>query len=241
MGRLEMVDSKRDKYADPDADQWQACQFDGGGRGPPGGGARGDGGESRPWHRRFAADGDMVGVDLDQCLDAAGMLKPWALPIIEKFAFTYMEVSPSGAGIKIFARGNLTGLVDGSGIRKGYHDGAVEVYHHSRFFTVTGRAFNGAPLQVEQNQQEIEWLVKLVGVHGARPVARPESPKLNGDDATALQQVLEAARANDAKFAMLWNGNLCGFPSHSEADLSFCSFLAQTLGFDAPRIDRSHR
>jgi primase-polymerase (primpol)-like protein len=40
----------------------------------------------------FAANGDMVGVDVDECLDAAGKLKAWAVPIIEKFAFTYMEV-----------------------------------------------------------------------------------------------------------------------------------------------------
>jgi putative DNA primase/helicase len=189
------------------------------------------------------ANGDaIVGIDLDDCLDVEGHLKPWAMPIIERFADTYLEVSPSGCGVKIFVRADIGKLINGSGVRKPYHDGAVEVYRHSRFFTVTGHVFNGAPLEVEEHQNNIEWLLKLIAARSAKPTAAvSEIPRLNDGDAAALQQVLEAARANDPKFAMLWNGDLCGFPSHSEADLSFCSFLAQNLGLDASRIDAAYR
>jgi Family of unknown function (DUF5906) len=42
------------------------------------------------------------GIDLDSCLDAGtGDLEPWAAEVISRFS-SYSEVSPSGAGVKVF-------------------------------------------------------------------------------------------------------------------------------------------
>src|SRR5262245_54366828 len=49
----------------------------------------------------FSPDDPFVGIDLDDCLDANGNLKIWAQGIVERFSDTYMEVSPSGCGLKI--------------------------------------------------------------------------------------------------------------------------------------------
>ena len=142
----------------------------------------------------FSKNDSMVGIDLDDCLGQQGRLKPWAAPIVERFGDTYCEVSPSGMGVKIFAQvTGIEGLLAGSGSRKPYHDGAVEIYRHSRFFTVTGNAFNGAPLEVEHHQASVEWLLKLIAVRSARPATAAEVPKLNGDDTAAMVAVLEAA------------------------------------------------
>ena len=54
----------------------------------------------------FVFNGDgLGGVDLDACRDpGTGELTSWAQEVVDDFA-SYTEVSPSGTGLKIFARG----------------------------------------------------------------------------------------------------------------------------------------
>lgn len=105
----------------------------------------------------FSPEDPFAGIDLDNCRKS-GELMPWARPIVERFADTYMEVSPSGNGIKIFAKGRL----GGRGKRKQYEDHAVEIYDRGRFFTVTARVLNGAPLQLEDHQADIDELYETI-------------------------------------------------------------------------------
>jgi hypothetical protein len=102
----------------------------------------------------FAADDPFCGIDLDDCLDPQGNVKPWARRIIERFGDTYMETSPSGSGLKIWARGSTPSNLPG--VRVG--DGQIEIYDHARYFTVTGRAFRGAPLQIEDHAADLQAL-----------------------------------------------------------------------------------
>jgi primase-polymerase (primpol)-like protein len=81
----------------------------------------------------FAGNG-IVGIDLDNCL-VDGMAKPWASALLSRFACTYAEISPSGVGVKVWVKGKLP---TERGHRKGWRDGAVEMYDRGRFFTVTG-------------------------------------------------------------------------------------------------------
>ena len=99
----------------------------------------------------FVKGGHLVGIDLDDCLDIHGDVKPWARGVVERFYDTYMEVSPGGAGVKIWARGELPENVPG--VKVG--DGSIEMYDHARYFTVTGRVFRGAPLQVEDHAADL--------------------------------------------------------------------------------------
>jgi putative DNA primase/helicase len=92
----------------------------------------------------FSPNDPFFGIDLDQCLDAAGRLKPWAQPIAERFSDSYAEISPSGQGIKIWAKGKLPG----GGVAFPLDDGRVEIYDRARYFTVTGKPdarYRGAP------------------------------------------------------------------------------------------------
>jgi hypothetical protein len=57
----------------------------------------------------FASRDPFCGIDLDDCLDAQETVKPWARGIVERFGDTYMEISPSGSGLKIWARGSVPG------------------------------------------------------------------------------------------------------------------------------------
>jgi len=115
----------------------------------------------------FSVEDPLAGGDLDNCLDEAGQVKDWARPIVERFADTYMEVSPSGRGLKFWARGKLPG----GGRKVPYHDGAIELYDRGRYFAVTGRVLNGAPLQVEEHQADLSWLYELIVSMNGKPRA----------------------------------------------------------------------
>lgn len=92
----------------------------------------------------FSADDPFVGIDLDHCLNPDGSFKAWAAPIYQKLSAGYVEISPSGSGLKIWMRGSLP---EGKGRRRsGLGDdqkGAVEMYCRRRLFAVTGRRFQG--------------------------------------------------------------------------------------------------
>jgi putative DNA primase/helicase len=78
----------------------------------------------------FCSGDPYTGIDLDGCRDReSGEIEPWAVEIIQAFD-TYTELSPSGEGIHIIAKGSLPGR---GGKRK-----HIEMYDMKRFFTFTG-------------------------------------------------------------------------------------------------------
>ncbi len=209
----------------------------------------------------FATDDPFIGIDLDDCLTPDGALKPWAAPILERFADSYAEVSPSGHGIKIWVRASLAGLIAGTGTRRPCGDGQVEIYERGRFFTVTGRRYATSPLGVAEHQGDTEWLLAYIGAPVAacgattsipaavpvKPMPAPEPAReFTSDEHAALRTKLEAARANVPKFDDLWLGGACGYyaagkPDPSRADLAFCNFVAYHLELDAAGVDQAFR
>src|SRR5215472_1055215 len=111
----------------------------------------------------FSPDDPFFGIDLDDCLDADGRLKPWAQPIMERLSDSYAEISPSGSGIKIWAKGKLPG--GGAAFPLG--DGRVEIYDRARYFTATGNHWRGHLLDIEDHQADLEWLLTL-SPHGPK-------------------------------------------------------------------------
>lgn len=95
---------------------------------------------------------DIQGIDLDDCRDpATGALSDLAAEVLHRVD-GYAEVSPSGTGIKIFARTNL----DGSRTKK---EVGVELYRDGRYFTVTGHAIGSVHLD---KVNDLEWLIQKV-------------------------------------------------------------------------------
>lgn len=86
----------------------------------------------------FVFDGsdNLVGVDLDKGYDpATGFTNPEHEQIANSIE-GYMEVSPSGTGVKIFTYADLhAGHVD--------HDKGLEIYKSGRYFTITGHHVSG--------------------------------------------------------------------------------------------------
>lgn len=81
----------------------------------------------------LAGDG-IVGIDLDKCVDS-GTPKPAAMGLLDRVGCKYIELSPSGTGLRGFGYG------DNIGGKRGFIDGVnVELYASKRYLTVTGRA-----------------------------------------------------------------------------------------------------
>ena len=108
---------------------------------------------------------DLLGLDFDWCLDAeTGEPLPWAKGLLERLAaLTYCERSPSGQGVKFFARGKLP---NGCPKRLAYLDGEplpgkshIEQYEDGRFFTVTGQQW-GTVDRIGDVQEIIDELQK---------------------------------------------------------------------------------
>lgn len=102
----------------------------------------------------FSPEDPFCGLDLDDSLDEDGNVMAWAQGIVERFSDTYTEISPSGRGLKIWARGVLPANLPG--VKVG--GGQIEAYDHGRYFTVTGRVFRGAPLEIENHAADLHAL-----------------------------------------------------------------------------------
>lgn len=84
----------------------------------------------------FVLNGDGIcGVDIDHCVDSQGP-KREALQLLEHLGAGYIEISPSGHGLRAF--GYAPGLAQGC---KGMYDGLhLELYSADRYLTLTGKA-----------------------------------------------------------------------------------------------------
>jgi hypothetical protein len=124
----------------------------------------------------FSAADPFVGIDLDDCLDVDGSVKGWAHGIVGRFSDTYIEISPSGHGLKIWAQGQLPANV--AGVRIG--DGQIEMYDHSRYFTVTGQTFRGGPLEIEDHAADIRLLYERLVMRKRKSPGWPLQPLEGG-------------------------------------------------------------
>ena len=82
----------------------------------------------------FAKDGGLVGVDIDHCYDPETKTFNDTAKAIMARQPTYMEFSPSGTGVHLFFKGKMPGTGN-----KNAKTG-VEMYEHTRYFTMTGKA-----------------------------------------------------------------------------------------------------
>jgi putative DNA primase/helicase len=117
----------------------------------------------------FTSEDSFTGLDLDDCIDPDDAVKPWARGLLERFSDTYAEVSPGGAGVKLWCQATIQ-----RALRKQLPDGAIEIYNRSRFFTVTGRRFRGAPLTIADHQADIDTIMECYSTRHEPSVAIAE-------------------------------------------------------------------
>ncbi|MFL6450447.1 MAG: primase C-terminal domain-containing protein [Bryobacteraceae bacterium] len=111
----------------------------------------------------------LVGIDVDNCLEpVTGNPKEWCRGILERFADTYMEISPSNVGVKIWCRGRIP-----TSLSVKVEDGRIEIYGTARYFTFTGKVFRGAPLQVEDHTADLLSLCQHLTQNRVGPGGNP--------------------------------------------------------------------
>jgi P4 family phage/plasmid primase-like protien len=85
----------------------------------------------------FTAEDNLVGIDLDDCYDLTVGFTNAAMQQLASSIEGYMEVSPSGTGVKIFTRADhFASHAD--------HSIGFEAYATGRYFTVTGHHLSGS-------------------------------------------------------------------------------------------------
>ncbi len=180
---------------------------------------------------------DYTGVDLDHCVHEDGSIDPWAQAYLDQLK-SYAEYSPSHSGIHILVRGTVPG-----GLRRRvpgapHPQAAIEMYCERRYFTVTGAHVKGTSTSIEA-------CPALAPLYTA--LSTPNKPQQRmhsaGDASTSDEALLEKAMhaKNGAAFQALWQGNISGYVSQSEAELALCNMLAFWTGNDAYRMDRLFR
>jgi hypothetical protein len=205
--------------------------------------------EALAYYQRHQADGieglgfvltkddPYIFIDLDKCLEpGTGAVHGWALEVVQAVS-SYTEISPSGQGLHLIAKGSLPP----GGRRKGQ----VEMYDRARYMTMTGKHFRFTPTTIEERQGELEALhSKIFGGMATEPPPT-DGPTFSQGNACPEAELIEKAHqaANGEKFGKLWRGDWegAGYPSQSEADLALCSLLAFWTQGDTLAIDRLFR
>lgn len=119
------------------------------------------------------AAANFVGLDFDDVRNPdSGELNEMGAEVVERFAKTYVEVSPSGKGLRVFCSGAISA---GKVTVKG---GSVEVYPAGakRFLRVTGAVVEGCAGVVTECQDGLDWLAQVLGgLKGVRSTQTPDS------------------------------------------------------------------
>lgn len=178
----------------------------------------------------FSRDDLYVGIDLDRCLNPkTGKLEDWAQKIIIDLN-SYTEVSPSGKGVHIIAKGSLP-----SGGNK--KDG-VEMYDNGRYFTMTGDIFQSMTNIKNRENEIVNLHNKIFGQNKTSCLVPIEKQKVLSDK--EVKKLIYQSK-NYTNFIKLMKGNYTGYPSQSEADLALAGILACYCGDNENQIDRIFR
>lgn len=144
----------------------------------------------------FAIDGGLVGIDLDGCLDAAtGEVVVWAADWLARLlAVGYAEVSPSGAGVKVWVRGRIPRALS---LKNHFGPGqGIEIYAEGRYFTVTGQVLAGCAGEPGDAQAILDELFATFDAAPALPelgpAPDPPAPGWRQDRARAVDDKLKA-------------------------------------------------
>ncbi|RGX57035.1 DUF3987 domain-containing protein [Anaerotruncus sp. AF02-27] len=177
-------------------------------------------------------DMGLVGVDIDHCINLeTGEVSPAALRVVGLLN-SYTEFSPSGTGLHIFVYGDIPA--------KGRKDPAsgIEMYRDVRFLTMTGNPFMGVK-PIERRDREIMQLYDELFPEKPKEKPMQQPAGLTLDDGKLIE--IAGKASNGEKFRRLYSGDTGGYPSHSEADMALCNYLAFYTGKDPAQMDRLFR
>ncbi len=181
-----------------------------------------------------------TGTDLDACVAKDGSIAAWTEEIIASLS-SYTEYSPSKLGVHILTQATLPGA--------GKKVGHIEQYSQGRFFTLTTDHVPGTPTTIAQRHAQQESLYTSLGSEGAL-IQGGENTRGSGESGGGTlarrsptrsdEEVLEKAQAarNGQRFAALWQGDITGYTSKSEADFTLALLLLYWTNDDLAQTRR---
>ena len=176
-------------------------------------------------------------VDIDDCVKD-GKLSGLAEDVIHTLD-SYTEYSPSGKGVHIIVK-----VKDFAFDKSRYYINnrkiGLEVYvpgATNRFVTLTGNTIH----QTEPAYRDEELQLILDRYMKRDELSSPQRtvPGSYLEDESVIRKAQKSRQK--AKFLKLWQGNISGYASPSEADLALCSMLAFWCGGDMEQMDRIFR
>ena len=176
-------------------------------------------------------------VDIDDCVKD-GELSGLAEDVIHTLD-SYTEYSPSGKGVHIIVK-----VKDFTFDKSHYYINnrkiGLEVYvpgATNRFVTLTGNTIH----QTEPAYRDEELQLILDRYMKRDELSSPQRtvPGSYLEDESVIRKAQKSRQK--AKFLKLWQGNISGYASPSEADLALCSMLAFWCGGDMEQMDRIFR
>ena len=180
----------------------------------------------------FVLTDDITFIDLDECVHDR-KVSEFARNILNSVPDTYAELSVSGRGIHIFAKGKLP-----IGSLKRNDQLGLEVYDTKRFCCMTGKILNHREKKLLDKTGEI---ANICGLYlPKREIYRPKVPlPLASLSDQKIVEMMVSSRGG-ARWQSLMNGDISSYPSHSNADMALACKLAFYTD-DSSQIDRIFR
>lgn len=162
-------------------------------------------------------------IDLDGVVAEDGSL-PGPIQDIVDASFTYTEVSPSGTGLHL-----SFGVADD--VPRKNRASAIclaEAYTHGRFMTFTGNRLPGTPETFSGDIDALRRVLDSLGLAERKRETEPAAHTNGSAGSQENQDVLELAfnARNGDKIRRLFDGDISGYSSHSEADAAFVGFTS---------------
>ena len=157
-----------------------------------------------------------VGVDIDHCLDG-GEEEKKALSIAQDLG-TYCEISPSGNGLHMIGKANLS---------RAYRTSKIEIYPDKRYFTLTGNTLQGFT-EIKEIQRPLDEIVAGIAKETEKKQRAPQQhrqPMPTGGAEEIIQAIRKSRQAGlffdlyDKGDTLRYGGN------HSSADMALMNML----------------
>lgn len=179
--------------------------------------------------------GELVITDIDDCVKADGTISEMARDIIDAMD-SYSEISPSGTGVRIIAKASdfdydtLTYYIHNKTL-------GLEIYlagTTNKFLTVTGNVIHATGINDCTDR-----LQAVLDKYMRRPEPMDLS-RFEGHSCLSDEEVYtKASHGKDGElFQNLWDGEQCGYPSSSEADIRLMGFLCFYCRGDYDQMER---
>lgn len=177
----------------------------------------------------FFFDEPFFGIDIDKIDDDIDMFKHGIDGnIISEFLDTlktYGEFSRSNRGVHFICKGKLP-----TGNRRKSN---IEMYSEGRFFVMTGDSLCDIDYVNECTEEIVPLFEKYLGS------VKMEKNDENFTSDLSVDEILKVALKNEKFQALFLNNH--NFPSQSEADMSFCNYLAYYCAKDKEKMDAIFR